>query len=210
VASAERAARAEKSEIPAAETGSVGGKPSSAEGKAGKDVKKHPPLELPTGKPEKGPTKAREAQVPTADLEVSIPGGALSAANTCEGGDHSPAFEWSGIPSGVSELALFVMSVQPVDGKLYFDWAIAGIDPSLGGLKAGEVPRGAVVGRSSDGQNKYSLCPEGTDSETYIVSLYAIPKDLSPKQGFDPLALRKQATSETQSIGLYSIGYTPG
>src|SRR5690606_14535359 len=107
--------------------------------------------------------------------------------NTCEGKNVSPAIEWQHVPSDTEELALFVMNLQPVEGKLYFDWAVAGIDPSLGRLEAGEVPAGAVVGRNSAGQNEWDLCPQGAAPENYVVALYAIPKSLNPKAGFDPL-----------------------
>lgn len=168
---------------------------------SGKDVKKHPPLELPTGKPEAGFTKAQRDNAPTADIEVELPGG-LTTANTCKGGNISPAIAWRHIPPDVSELAIFAMGVKPVDGKLHFDWAMAGIDPNLSGLKAGEVPKGAVLGRSSEGQDGYSLCPAGAESETYIFALYAVETALKPKTGFDPLAMRMRATRASDQAGL--------
>jgi phosphatidylethanolamine-binding protein (PEBP) family uncharacterized protein len=184
-------------------------RPGVVEGKrsASVDQKKHPPLELPTGKPEEGPSPAQRAKVPTADLEVSVTGGMLTAANTCRGKDESPAVEWGEVPAGTAELALFMMNLQPVEGKLYFDWAVAGIDPSSEGLEAGGLPQGAVVGQNSAGQNGYSLCPSGSGTENYIFALYAIPKGLLPKQGFEPLALRKEATKLSQSVGLFSAQY---
>lgn len=170
------------------------------EGK-GKSEKKHPTLELPTGKPESGPTKAQQERVPTADIKVAIPDG-LTTANTCNGRNVAPAISWQNVPAGTVELAIFAMSVQPVDGKLYFDWALAGVDPTLQGLKPGEVPKGAVLGRNSAGRNGYSLCPAGSGSETYVFSVYALPSSLSPKPGFDPLTLRKQATRASEEVGL--------
>lgn len=171
------------------------------------DGKGHPPLVLPTGKPEEGPTEVQRAKVPTADLTVTIPGGRLKAANTCDGENMSPAVHWGEVPNGTVELALFVMNVLPVEGKLYFDWAVAGIDPSLEGLEAGALPKGAVVGQNGEGRNRYSLCPPGSEPENYIVALYAIPKKLSPKAGFEPLPLRKEATNLTQSVGLLATQY---
>lgn len=84
---------------------------------------------------------------------------------------------------------------------------MAGIDPSSTELKAGTLPKGAVVGRNSAGQNKYSLCPPESGQETYIFALYAIPKSLSPKQGFEPLALRAEAQKTAESVGLNAVGY---
>jgi phosphatidylethanolamine-binding protein (PEBP) family uncharacterized protein len=170
-------------------------------GEPGKDAKKHPPLKLPAGKPEQGFTKAQRERAPTADIAMALPDG-LTTANTCKGANISPAVTWRHLPPGVSELAIFAMSVKPVDGKLKFDWAMAGIDPDLTGLKPGEVPKGAVLGRSSDGHAGYSICPEGSKAETYIFALYAVEGGLEPKPGFDPLALRKRATRASDKAGL--------
>jgi len=191
------------------ESGATSGSKSSQPGgpESSNNKKKHPPIELPTGKPETGPTPQQLAKVPTADISVSIPGGEVPVESTCKGKNISPAVEWGEIPSGTVELALFVLNLEPINEKLYFDWAVAGIDPSTHGLKAGEAPPGAVIGRNSAGQTKYSICPKGGGTENYVFSLYAITKSLNPKTGFDPLALRKEATHASDSIGLYTTGY---
>lgn len=134
-------------------------------------------------------------------MEVTVPQN-LTAVNTCKGKGVSPQISWGNIPPGTTELAIFAMGVKPVDGKLYFAWAMAGVDPSLSGLKAGEVPRGAVLGRNSAGENTYFVCPKGSEAETYIFSVYAISGGLSPKQGFEPLGFREQATRASKEMGL--------
>lgn len=176
--------------------------------------KKHPPLSLPEGEPEQGAAKSQQSKIPTAIIELSVPSapggtgpGALPAAYTCDGKNVSPEVKWGKLPDGTAEAALFVMNMQPVNGKLYFDYAIGGIDPSLEGLRVGEVPHGAAVGRNSAGQNKYSLCPQGSGSEEFIFALYAISKNLAPKTGFDPLKLRKEATPASKTNGLYAVVY---
>lgn len=176
--------------------------------------KKHPPLSLPEGPPEPAPTKAQKEKVPSAVINLSVPSapagsgtGVLPATYTCDGKNVSPEVTWGKLPEGVAEVALFVMNLQPVDEKLYFDYAIAGISPSLEGLRPGEVPSGAVVGGNSAGKNGYSLCPPGSSTEEFVFALYPVAKKLSPKQGFDPLALRKKAIPLTHSNGLYAVAY---
>jgi phosphatidylethanolamine-binding protein (PEBP) family uncharacterized protein len=169
--------------------------------------KKHPPLVLPGGPPESGPTNAQRAAVPTANIQVMLNGGSLKTANTCGGSNVSPGLEWSAVPSGTVELALFVMNLEPVDGTLYFDWAVAGIDPATESLQPGKLPRGAVVGSNSAGQEKYSLCPAGTGTENYVFAVYALPRSLSPKQGFEPLGLRAEAMHLSESVGLLVTPY---
>jgi phosphatidylethanolamine-binding protein (PEBP) family uncharacterized protein len=201
---ADKTANAEEAAKPTSESGAV---EAETGGAATTGKKKHPPLSLPTGKPEEAPTEAQRAKVPTADLEVAVAGGKLTAANTCEGEDLSPAVEWGQIPPGTTELALFVMNLEPVEGGLYFDWAVAGIDPTLEGLEVGKPPKGAVVGRNSAGQNEYSLCPHGKANEQYIFALYALTDGVSPKQGFEPLELRKEATEASESVGIYAAHF---
>jgi phosphatidylethanolamine-binding protein (PEBP) family uncharacterized protein len=146
-------------------------------------------------------SKAQQAAAPVAELKLTVPGG-LTTANTCKGKNESPALSWRNIPPGTAELAIFAVNVEPVKGTLYFDWAMAGVDPSLSGLKAGEVPDGAILGRTSSGKSGYSLCPKGSARENYIFSVYALTKKLSPKQGFDPLKLRTQAVAVEKEAGL--------
>ena len=122
----------------------------------GKSKQGHAPVEVPEGPAEEGPSKSQKAQVPTANVELEVPSapatpgasGTLPAANTCPG--KSPEITWKSIPENTSELQLYVMNLAPVNGKLYFDYALAGVDPSLEGLKAGEVPGGAVVAATAE------------------------------------------------------------
>ncbi|HEY5332735.1 MAG TPA: hypothetical protein VIJ21_04245 [Solirubrobacterales bacterium] len=153
------------------------------------------------GNPESGSTKAQRAGDPVAEIKFVVPRG-LTTANTCKGQNKSPAVSWRNIPPDTAELMIFVVNLKPVKGTLYFDWAITGVDPSLSGLKAGEVPQGAVLGRTGAGKNGYSLCPKGSAQEDYIFSVYAIPKSLSPKQGFEPLAMRNQAGAAAKAMKL--------
>jgi phosphatidylethanolamine-binding protein (PEBP) family uncharacterized protein len=131
---------------------------------------------------------------------------ALSAQYTCDGKNTSPALSWQGVPGGTAELALLVMNIQPVEGKLFFDWAVAGLSPELEQIEAGKLPGGAVVGRNSFGKSGYGICPEG-GGETYMFTLLALPKKLSPSQGFDPLAFRKAALEASGNAGLLALSY---
>jgi hypothetical protein len=141
----------------------------------------------------------------------SSPGGpqALPAEFTCDGKNASPALSWRGVPQGTAELVLFAMNVQPVEGKLFFDWAVAGLSPELEEIEAGKLPKGAVAGRNSFGKTGYEICPEGS-GENYIFTLFALPKKLSPSQGFEPLALRKAVAEASGNAGLLALSYTRG
>ncbi|HEY0391900.1 MAG TPA: YbhB/YbcL family Raf kinase inhibitor-like protein [Solirubrobacterales bacterium] len=161
------------------------------------------------------PQQRREATVASMTLESpsSQPssGGpeALPADYTCDGKKTSPALRWQGVPEGTAELVLFAMNTQPVEGKLFFDWAVAGLSPELEEIEAGKLPRGAVVGRNSFGKAGYEICPEG-GGETYMFALFALPKRLAPSEGFEPLALRKAVTDVSGNVGLLALSYGLG
>lgn len=46
--------------------------------------------------------------------------------------------------------------------------------------------------------------------ETYMFTLFALPKRLSPAQGFEPLALRKAVSGIAGNVGLLALSYTRG
>jgi phosphatidylethanolamine-binding protein (PEBP) family uncharacterized protein len=137
----------------------------------------------------------------------SVP--ALPATYTCDGKDSWPALRWAGVPPGTAELALFAMNVQPIEEKLFFDWAVAGLDPGLEGIEAARLPKGAVVGKNGFGKNGYSICPPGV-GETYMFALYALPQRLSPSKGFDPRELRKEVLGISGNVGLLPAAYLRG
>jgi Raf kinase inhibitor-like YbhB/YbcL family protein len=131
---------------------------------------------------------------------------ALPPEFTCDGKNTSPALQWQGVPEGTAELVLFAMNLRPVEGKLFFDWAVGGLSPELDAIEAGKLPKGAVAGRNSFGKSGYGICPE-SGSETYMFTLFALPKKLSPAQGFDPLVLRKEVLNTSGNVGLLALSY---
>lgn len=134
---------------------------------------------------------------------------ALPATYTCDGKGTSPALSWHGVPARTAELVLLAMNVQPVEGKLFFDWAVAGLSPDLEEIEAGKLPKGAIVGRNGFGKAAYEICPEG-GGETYMFSLFALPEKLSPAQGFDPSVLRREVLDAAGNVGLLALSYMRG
>lgn len=182
-----------------------------AEGKQGGGGKHGPTISAPKGEqePEITPRQREESNVASIALSSpSLPSGSVFPATyTCDGKDTWPALAWSGIPAGTAELVLFAMNVQPVNEAIFFDWAVAGLDPSSGGIEASKLPAGALQGKNSFGKAGYSICPPKGTNETIMFVLYALPKALGAKQGFDPLALREEASTAAPSSGLYAVSY---
>ncbi len=189
----------------------------SSSGQSSSEGRHGPPVPLPTGKeaPKITPQQRREAAV--ANISLQSPSSLASSAGpealppqyTCDGENTSPALRWQGVPQGTAELVLFAMNLRPVDGTLFFDWAVAGLDPELEEVEAGKLPKGAVAGHNSFGKTGYGICPEGA-AETYIFTLFALPKKLSPSRGFDPLALRKEVGGLAGNAGILALSYTRG
>jgi phosphatidylethanolamine-binding protein (PEBP) family uncharacterized protein len=183
----------------------------------GAKAKQGPGITPPKGPPEKGFTPAEEENATEADISLASPafGGAgegvqsIPATYTCDGKDTWPELQWSGVPSGTEELILFVVGMQPIEGALFFNWAVAGIDPATEGIEEGELPQGAILGKNGFGKLGYSICPQG-EAETYVFSLYALPSSLSPAKGFDPLALKNQVMGISKNVGILIASYVRG
>jgi len=185
-------------------------------GGSSSQVTKHgPKVAVPKGPQESAPTPQQRAEATVVSMTLTSPalqGGSdgastLPSTYTCDGTDSWPQLDWKGVPSGTAELALLVMNLQPVNGKIFFDWALAGIDPELEGIEAGRLPKGAIAGRNSFGQTGYSICPGKGAEETYFFALYAVPKPLSTREGFDPAALREQLQQLSGNAGLMAASY---
>jgi hypothetical protein len=134
------------------------GKSVTVAGKGGS--KAHLVLPGPNSKPAPKKLGASAGTHPVADISLSSPalsasGTQLPARYTCAGADESLPLHWSQVPAGTQELVLFVVSEQPVDRKLFFDWALGGLNPSLQGLGAGQLPAGATIGRNGYGHEAY-------------------------------------------------------
>jgi phosphatidylethanolamine-binding protein (PEBP) family uncharacterized protein len=180
--------------------------------------KKHGPrIVPPKGPAEQAPTPVQVAGATVADISLQSPAivaaqgapGRLAATYTCDGKDSWPALRWNGVPAGTAELILYAMNVQPLEGRLFVDWAVAGLNPSLEEIGAGELPKGAVVGKNGFGKAGYSLCPQG-GGEIYMFALYALPRSLSLARGFDAREVRKQILDVSGDVGLLPAVYERG
>lgn len=191
---------------------------SRAPGQSAAPGQKHGPrIAAPKGPQEQAPSPKQVQEATVADISLTSPAivaagghlGRLAATYTCDGDNTSPTLRWSGVPAGSAELALFVMNVQPVEERIFFDWALAGIDPGLGEIGAGKLPKGAVVGTNGFGEAAYGLCPPGP-GETYMLALYALPRPLGLKRGFEPLRARQEVLDASGDVGLLPAVYERG
>jgi phosphatidylethanolamine-binding protein (PEBP) family uncharacterized protein len=182
--------------------------PDSQQGQQGSNVPQ------PEGGAEQKITPQQRQQATKASIALESPafqgGTALSARYTCDGENVSPPLSWPDVPGGTEELVIFVLNFLPVNEALFFDWAVAGLDPGLREIEEGKLPPGAVVGKNSFGKRGYALCPqEKGKEERYAFLIYAIPEALSPSPGFDPLELREAVIQQAGSAGVRIVPYKP-
>jgi phosphatidylethanolamine-binding protein (PEBP) family uncharacterized protein len=193
----------------------AGGTQSADRGGNSTSQKQGPSIATPEGAPEQGLTSEQRETAKVASITLESPAllpvagapGELPSNYTCDGKDSWPALRWRGVPEGTAELVLFAMGLEPLEGKLFFNWALAGLDPELEGLEAARLPKSAVMGQNGYGRRGYSICPSQGDGETYFFVLYALPERLSPRQGFDPRALRKEVQELSRNVGILPLTY---
>ncbi len=157
-------------------------------------------------------SKPTREKLPTISLPLKIPikGERLPARYTCDGANISLPVSWSEIPANTTEIDLFIFNSAMVNGKLTAAWAVAGLKPTLRGLSAGRVPRGAIIGRNGFGQTRYSVCPPRGSTGNYIALLAALPRRISVMPGFDPNTLINKAVTIAEFEGRLGFSYKRG
>jgi phosphatidylethanolamine-binding protein (PEBP) family uncharacterized protein len=152
---------------------------------------------------------SQKAKLAVDDIELTSPSihtqngapATLARENTCYGHDLTPALNWKTVPPGTAELAIFIISIKPVNNELHYDWAITGINPNLHNIPTNQTPPGTTT------HTKYTICPPPHTNETYLTAIYALPHKLTTTPGTTPNQLHKQATHTAHHAGLLVSSY---
>jgi phosphatidylethanolamine-binding protein (PEBP) family uncharacterized protein len=164
---------------------------------------------LANAKPANKLPASQRARLAVDDIELTSPSmhthtsglPTIDRENTCNGKDLTPALNWKNVPPNTAELAIFIISTTPVDNKLFYDWAVTGIEPSLHGVSAGHIPSSAHL------NTNYTICPPQGKAENYLVALFALPQKLSVTPGENPNELHKLALHTAHHSGLLVGSY---
>jgi Raf kinase inhibitor-like YbhB/YbcL family protein len=110
-------------------------------------------------------------------------GGRIPREHTCDGDDAPPELLWSGVPSGVVELAL-TCEDPDAPGGTFVHWVVWGIDPSSGRIGADDGP-GIRHGRNGFGNSGYGgpCPPPGHGPHRYEFTLYALDQSIELEPG---------------------------
>lgn len=132
--------------------------------------------------------------------------GAIPAKYTCDGAGVSPPLSWQKVPAHAAELVLFVIddSANGVNGGVR--WIVGGIDPASGGVTAGAVPRGGIVGTNTAGKAAYSpICPAKGHTDTVELVLYALKRQIKLSPGFRPATAEREYGSGKDILGQAAV-----
>jgi phosphatidylethanolamine-binding protein (PEBP) family uncharacterized protein len=165
------------------------------------------PITTPAKTP--GKPKSNPEGLPTADIALrsSAPHQPLPAQYTCDGTNTPLPLNWTQPPNGTAELAIWIVNLAPIKGKIFIDWAITGINPSTHQLTPGQLPPGTITGKNSLGQTSYNICPPKHTPTRYVALLLALPHKLPTKPGYNAHTLLKQALHAHAHEGELGLTY---
>jgi phosphatidylethanolamine-binding protein (PEBP) family uncharacterized protein len=155
-------------------------------------------------------------QVATIPFKSSaLEGLTIPVRYTCDGKDDSLPVEWGAVPPSTQSLVLFVVGLTPEPSTgtyaLSVEWALAGVNPTLHKIDAGQVPLGAYPGMNSAGNTKYRLCPKRGSTTKYQFELYGLPGSERVAPKFGALAVIREleaAGAPINAHGRFFASYT--
>lgn len=128
---------------------------------------------------------------------------------SCDGEGKHPPLQLSGVPEGVRSLALIVDDPDAPRG-LWTHWLVWNIDSKTIEIKAGEVPSGAVQGKTSSGENVWGppCPPSGTHHYRFKLFALDVPLNLATDTTQRDLeaACVGHILDQTKLVGLYARG----
>jgi Raf kinase inhibitor-like YbhB/YbcL family protein len=115
----------------------------------------------------------------TLTSEAFKDGGSIPAEYSCQGADHSPALEWSGVPEGTGAL---VLVVDDMDANDFTHWIVVDLGPTETGLQKGIAP---AADPPQQGRNDFGRVgwggpcpPSGTHHYRFTLTAIAEPLQL--------------------------------
>ncbi|HEX3518335.1 MAG TPA: hypothetical protein VHT29_04795 [Solirubrobacteraceae bacterium] len=139
-------------------------------------------------------------------LKSSVALQPIASRYTCDGADTPLPLSWTKVPAHTAQIDLFVAAVNGAGAKLFLDWGVAGLKPTLRKL-SGHLPAGAIVGRNSFGTTGYSVCPPKGSEENYVVIVDALKKREPVKPGFNATSLLEHLLHTEVSEGRIAFFY---
>ena len=116
----------------------------------------------------------------------------------CQGGNVSPALQWSHAPAGTKSFAVTMYDQDAPTGSGWWHWVVFNIPAdanalpkNAGNTESGQLPAGSVQSRTDFGKPGYGgPCPPAGDKpHRYEITVYALKTDKLPLDENAPAAM---------------------
>jgi Raf kinase inhibitor-like YbhB/YbcL family protein len=156
---------------------------------------------------------AQKAVVKMSPKKISITSsafknmGKLPEKYTINGDGINPPLAFGNVPAKAKSLVL-IMDDPDAPFEVYDHWVIFNIPPKTKGIKEGQAPAGAVMGKNSAGKLTYiSPAPPEGKEHRYEFKLYALDIMLGLKEGSIKFAIEQamagHVIAQATLTGLY-------
>jgi len=163
------------------------------------------------------PAPAAEFMLSSTEVKSGSPMARAQALTACKGQNISPAFSWSGEPSGTQSFAVTMYDPDARGGSGWWHWTVFNISATVHSLAAGagsegsrNLPAGARQGRNDFGLSQYSgPCPPvGDHAHHYEITVYAVklaqlPLDSTASGAEVSSQLRSNTLATAKIVGRY-------
>lgn len=126
---------------------------------------------------------------------------------TCNGGNKVPPLKWTNAPEKTQSFALVMQDPDAPDGT-WTHWILFNIPPTVNQIDTDNpIPQGALIAQNSWKKAEYDgPCPD-VGMHQYVITLYALDKQLDLQSGADKNAALDAMTSHVlgsaKLVGLY-------
>lgn len=134
-------------------------------------------------------------------------GETIPKAFTCDGGDKSPALNWTNVPEGAKSLVLFCHDPDAPAGE-WVHWILMDIPTGEKGIAENGSQTGTTTGRNSWKKSvSGGPCPPPGKPHRYIFTLYALDMSLAMPSASTKADVEKRiqghVLAKAQLVGIY-------
>lgn len=139
-------------------------------------------------------------------------GGKIPSVYTCEGKNINPALKIAGVPPNAKVLVLIMDDPDVPEfvrkDRMYVHWVVYNMPPTTAEIQKDSTPPG-VVGKNTDGQQKYfGPCPPDREHR-YFFKLYALDAALDLPPGATKkeveTAMANHVLTQAELVGRYEM-----
>ena len=159
------------------------------------------PLLPSTSTPPSSPASTPYPESFSLNVASLSPGTVLPDVYSCEGASESPAFLWSGVPTGTKSRVLN-LDDPDAPGGTFTHWIVFNIPPDARSIPVGQAAQNVLANGAQHGDSGaqsrgyYPPCPPVGITHRCLFRLYAVDRDIT------------QPTADRVSINMALAGHT--